>query len=188
MTVPILAAATGGLLHEVTSLGYLVLIVVLALLGLQILRFRSYFARTWDAVDKRLSEVLWRTRNSDTQELKRRTDELTRQQEETMELVRTLATTIDSQMELLREELRSSLSKVDYVDSKKMGQQRLIVYQLERMRKQLDALRLVEGRQAQAISGGEEINSWPNRDALRAWANPEAADEFLTQSGINPKL
>ncbi len=63
-------------LGDATTVGVLVaaaLVLMLGMLGVVIWRFQSRFVRRWESVDKRLSEVLWRTRHSDAEELRKRT-------------------------------------------------------------------------------------------------------------------
>ena len=98
------------------------------------------FVRRWESVDKRLSEVLWRTRHSDAEELRKRTALLEQQLVEMLQYLRTVANTIDTQLEGLGSEVKSSLGKLDRTESKSVGQSRMVIYQLERIRKQLSLL------------------------------------------------
>ncbi len=138
------------------------------MLGVMILRFQGRFVRRWQSVDKRLSEVLWRTRHSDAEELRKRTVILEGQLVDMLEYLRTVANTIDSQMESMSNEMKDSLGKIDRTDSKSVGQSRMVIYQLERIRKQLEMLeeagtaprraagssrRVVEGSAAKSLLG-----------------------------------
>lgn len=118
----------------------LVVVVFFVVLGIMIWRFQGRFVRRWESVDKRLSEVLWRTRHSDAEELRKRTVLLEEQLTDMLQYLRTVANAIDSQLEGLSNEMKSSLSKIDRADSKGVGQSRMVVYQLERIRKQLGLL------------------------------------------------
>ncbi len=118
----------------------LVVVVLFVVLGMMIWRFQGRFVRRWESVDKRLSEVLWRTRHSDAEELRKRTVLLEEQLTDMLQYLRTVANAIDSQLEGLSNEMKSSLSKIDRADSKGVGQSRMVVYQLERIRKQLGLL------------------------------------------------
>ncbi len=84
--------------------------------------------------------MLWRTRHSDAEELRKRTVMLEEQLVEMLQYLRTVANTIDSQLEGLSDEMKSSLSKIDRGDSHTAGQSRMVIYQLERIRKQLNLL------------------------------------------------
>ena len=117
--------------------------LVLLLFGMSsvmIWRFQCRFVRRWESVDKRLSEVLWRTRHSDAEELRKRTVVLEEQLVDMLQYLRTVANTIDSQMETMTNEMKDSLGKIDRADSKSVGQSRMVIYQLERIRKQLEML------------------------------------------------
>jgi hypothetical protein len=116
------------------------LVLLLGMLGVVIWRFQRRFVRRWESVDKRLSEVLWRTRHSDAEELRKRTVVLEEQLVDMMQYLRTVANTIDSQMEGIANEMKGSLGKIDRADSKSVGQSRMVIYQLERIRKQLEIL------------------------------------------------
>ena len=115
-------------------------LLLLGMLGVLIWRFQGRFVRRWESVDKRLSEVLWRTRHSDAEELRKRTVILEGQLVDMLEYLRTVANTIDSQMEAMANEMKNSLGKIDRADSKSVGQSRMVIYQLERIRKQLEML------------------------------------------------
>ncbi len=68
-----------------------------------------------------------------------------------LQYLRTVANTIDAQMEGIANELKGSLGKIDRADSKSVGQSRMVIYQLERIRKQLEML--------------EEVGTTPRRAA-----------------------
>ena len=141
------------------------------MLGVMILRVQGRFVRRWQSVDKRLSEVLWRTRHSDAEELRKRTVILEEQLVDMLQYLRTVANTIDSQMEAMTNEMKDSLGKIDRADSKSVGQSRMVIYQLERIRKQLEML--------------EEAGTAPRRAAgssRRGGENP-AAKNLLSQVG-----
>jgi len=131
-------------LGDAATVGVLVaaalILPLLGMLGVMIWRFQSRFLRRWDSVDKRLSEVLWRTRHSDAEELRKRTVILEEQLVDMLQYLRTVANTIDSQMEGIANEMKDSLGKIDRADSKSVGQSRMVIYQLERIRKQLEML------------------------------------------------
>lgn len=110
------------------------------ILSLLVWRTQRRFVRRWESVDKRLSEVLWRTRHSDAEELRKRTALLEQQLVEMLQYLRTVANTIDTQLEGLGSEMKSSLGKLDRTESKSVGQSRMVIYQLERIRKQLSLL------------------------------------------------
>lgn len=137
----------------------LALIGVCALLTVRILRFQMRFSRKWESVDKRLSEVLWRTRHSDAEELRKRTAMLEERLEESMGYLQRVASAMDAQIESLRGELKTSFSKVGTADSKTLGQNRMVIYQLERMRNQLKMLETMESKRplggARQRSGGK---------------------------------
>ena len=124
----------------ITAVGAVVSVAVLVILGTMIWRFQGRFVRRWESVDKRLSEVLWRTRHSDAEELRKRTVMLEEQLVDMLQYLRTVANTIDAQLEGLSNEMKSSLSKIDRGDSQTAGQSRMVIYQLERIRKQLNLL------------------------------------------------
>ena len=132
------------LLGDATTVVVLVaaaLVLLLSgMLGVMIWRFQGRFVRRWESVDKRLSEVLWRTRHSDAEELRKRTVVLEEQLVDMLQYLRTVANTIDSQMEGIANEMKDSLGKIDRADSKSVGQSRMVIYQLERIRKQLEML------------------------------------------------
>ena len=109
-------------------------------LSLIVWRAQRRFVRRWDSVDKRLSEVLWRTRHSDAEELRKRTALLEQQLVEMLQYLRTVANAIDTQLEGLGSELKTSIGKLDRTESKSVGQSRMVIYQLERIRKQLTLL------------------------------------------------
>ena len=115
-------------------------LLLLGMLSVMIWRFQGRFVRRWESVDKRLSEVLWRTRHSDAEELRKRTVILEEQLVDMLQYLRTVANTIDSQMEAMANEMKNSLGKIDRTDSKSVGQSRMVIYQLERIRKQLEML------------------------------------------------
>ena len=157
---------------DATTVGVLVAaalaLLLLGMLSVMIWRFQGRFVRRWESVDKRLSEVLWRTRNSDAEELRKRTVILEGQLVDMLEYLRTVANTIDSQMESMSNEMKDSLGKIDRTDSKSVGQSRMVIYQLERIRKQLEMLeeagtaprraagssrRVVEGSAAKSLLG-----------------------------------
>jgi len=143
-------------LGDATTVGVLlaaalVLLLLLGILCVMNWRFQNRFARRWESADKRLSEVLWRTRHSDAEELRKRTVILEEQLVDMMQYLRTVANTIDSQMEGIANELKGSLGKIDRADSKSVGQSRMVIYQLERIRKQLEML--------------EEVGTTPRRAA-----------------------
>ncbi len=131
-------------LGDAATVGVLVaaalILPLLGMLGVMIWRFQSRFLRRWDSLDKRLSEVLWRTRHSDAEELRKRTVILEEQLVDMLQYLRTVANTIDSQMEGIANEMKDSLGKIDRADSKSVGQSRMVIYQLERIRKQLEML------------------------------------------------
>ncbi len=131
-------------LGDTTTVAVLVAVALVLLLsgmlGVMIWRFQGRFVRRWESVDKRLSEVLWRTRHSDAEELRKRTVILEEQLVDMLQYLRTVANTIDSQMEGLANEMKDSLGKIDRADSKGVGQSRMVIYQLERIRKQLEML------------------------------------------------
>ncbi len=131
-------------LGDATTVGVLVaaalVLLLLGMLGVLIWRFQGRFVRRWESVDKRLSEVLWRTRHSDAEELRKRTVILEEQLVDMLQYLRTVANTIDSQMEAMANEMKDSLGKIDRTDSKSVGQSRMVIYQLERIRKQLEML------------------------------------------------
>ncbi len=124
---------------DTTAAAALVLLLF-GMLGVMIWRFQSRFVRRWESVDQRLSEVLWRTRHSDAEELRKRTVVLEEQLVDMLQYLRTVANTIDSQMETMTSEMKDSLGKIDRADSKSVGQSRMVIYQLERIRKQLEML------------------------------------------------
>ncbi|MCH8851902.1 MAG: hypothetical protein IID41_04545 [Planctomycetes bacterium] len=131
-------------LLDTTTVGILVaaalVLLLLGMLSVMIWRFQGRFVRRWESVDKRLSEVLWRTRHSDAEELRKRTVILEEQLVDMLQYLRTVANTIDSQMEAMANEMKNSLGKIDRTDSKSVGQSRMVIYQLERIRKQLEML------------------------------------------------
>ncbi len=131
-------------LGDASTMGVLVaaalVLLLLGMLSVLIWRFQGRFVRRWESVDKRLSEVLWRTRHSDAEELRKRTVILEGQLVDMLEYLRTVANTIDSQMEGIANEMKDSLGKIDRADSKSVGQSRMVIYQLERIRKQLEML------------------------------------------------
>lgn len=148
--------------------------LVLLLLGMLVVliwRFQGRFVRRWESVDKRLSEVLWRTRHSDAEELRKRTVILEEQLVDMLQYLRTVANTIDSQMEAMANEMKDSLGKIDRTDSKSVGQSRMVIYQLERIRKQLEML--------------EEAGTAPRRAAgsSRKGVESPAAKSLLGQVG-----
>lgn len=118
----------------------LVVVVLFVVLGAMIWRFQRRFVRRWESVDKRLSEVLWRTRHSDAEELRKRTVLLEEQLTDMLQYLRTVANAIDTQLEGMSNEMKNSLSKIDRTDSKGAGQSRMVIYQLERIRKHLGLL------------------------------------------------
>lgn len=118
----------------------LVVVVLFVVLSMMIWRFQRRFVRRWESVDKRLSEVLWRTRHSDSEELRKRTVLLEEQLTDMLTYLRTVANAIDTQLEGMSNEMKNSLSKIDRTDSKDAGQSRMVIYQLERIRKQLGLL------------------------------------------------
>lgn len=118
----------------------LVVVVLFVVLSMMIWRFQRRFVRRWESVDKRLSEVLWRTRHSDAEELRKRTVLLEEQLTDMLTYLRTVANAIDTQLEGMSNEMKNSLSKIDRTDSKDAGQSRMVIYQLERIRKQLGLL------------------------------------------------
>lgn len=118
----------------------LVVVVLFVVLSMMIWRFQRRFVRRWESVDKRLSEVLWRTRHSDAEELRKRTVLLEEQLTDMLQYLRTVANAIDTQLEGMSNEMKNSLSKIDRTDSKDAGQSRMVIYQLERIRKQLGLL------------------------------------------------
>lgn len=146
-------------------------LLLLGMLGVLIWRFQGRFVRRWESVDKRLSEVLWRTRHSDAEELRKRTVILEGQLVDMLEYLRTVANTIDSQMEAMANEMKNSLGKIDRADSKSVGQSRMVIYQLERIRKQLEML--------------EEAGTAPRRAAgsSRRGVESSAAKSLLGQVG-----
>ncbi len=162
-------------LDDATTVGILVaaalVLLLLGMLGLLIWRFQGRFVRRWESVDKRLSEVLWRTRHSDAEELRKRTVILEEQLVDMLQYLRTVANTIDSQMEAMANEMKDSLGKIDRSDSKSVGQSRMVIYQLERMRKQLEML--------------EEAGTAPRRAAgsSRKGVESPAAKSLLGQVG-----
>lgn len=131
-------------LVNTTTVGVLVaaalVLLLLGMMAVLIWRFQGRFVRRWESVDKRLSEVLWRTRHSDAEELRKRTVILEEQLVDMLQYLRTVANTIDSQMEAMANEMKDSLGKIDRTDSKSVGQSRMVIYQLERIRKQLEML------------------------------------------------
>ena len=131
-------------LLDTTTVGILVaaalVLLLLGMLSVMIWRFQGRFVRRWESVDKRLSEVLWRTRHSDAEELRKRTVILEEQFVDMLQYLRTVANTIDSQMAAMANEMKNSLGKIDRTDSKSVGQSRMVIYQLERIRKQLEML------------------------------------------------
>ncbi len=160
---------------DATTVGVLLaaalILLLLGTLSVMIWRFQGRFVRRWESVDKRLSEVLWRTRHSDAEELRKRTVILEEQLVDMLQYLRTVANTIDSQMEAMANEMKDSLSKIDRTDSKSVGQSRMVIYQLERIRKQLEML--------------EEVGTAPRRAAgssHRGGASP-AAKSLLGQVG-----
>ena len=162
-------------LSDATTVGILVaaalVLLLLGTLSVMIWRFQGRFVRRWESVDKRLSEVLWRTRHSDAEELRKRTVILEEQLVDMLQYLRTVANTIDSQMETMTNEMKDSLGKIDRADSKSVGQSRMVIYQLERIRKQLEML--------------EEAGTAPRRAAgssRRAGESP-AAKSLLGQVG-----
>ena len=163
------------LLGDATTVVVLVaaaLVLLLSgMLGVMILRFQGRFVRRWQSVDKRLSEVLWRTRHSDAEELRKRTVILEEQLVDMLQYLRTVANTIDSQMEAMANEMKDSLGKIDRTDSKSVGQSRMVIYQLERIRKQLEML--------------EEAGTAPRRAAgsSRRGVEGSAAKTLLGQVG-----
>ncbi len=110
------------------------------ILSFLIWRVQRRFVRRWESIDKRLSEVLWRTRRSDAEELRKRTALLEKQLVEMLHYLRTVANAIDTQLEGLGSEMKTSLGKLDRTESKSVGQSRMVIYQLERIRKQLSLL------------------------------------------------
>ncbi len=162
-------------LGDATTVGVLVVaslvLVLFGMLGVMIWRFQGRFIRRWESVDKRLSEVLWRTRHSDSEELRKRTVILEEQLVDMLQYLRTVANTIDSQMEGMTNEMKDSLGKIDRADSKSVGQSRMVIYQLERIRKQLEML--------------EEAGSAPRRagGSSRRGAENPAAKSPLGQVG-----
>ncbi len=110
---------------------------LLAALSMVLLRMHGRFVRGWESVDKRLSEVLWRTRHSDPEALRQRTELLEQNLMDMLDYLRTVANAVDTQLETLRTEVKTSLSRIDRADSKTLGQSRMIIYQLERIRSQL---------------------------------------------------
>ena len=146
-------------------------LLLLGMLGVLIWRFQGRFVRRWESVDKRLSEVLWRTRHSDAEELRKRTVILEEQLVDMLQYLRTVANTIDSQMEAMANEMKDSLGKIDRTDSKSVGQSRMVIYQLERIRKQLEML--------------EEAGTAPRRAAgsSRRGVEDSAAKTLLGQVG-----
>ncbi len=82
-----------------------------------------------------------------------------------------MANTIDSQMEAMANEMKDSLGKIDRTDSKSVGQSRMVIYQLERIRKQLEML--------------EEAGTAPRRAAgsSRRGVESPAAKTRLGQAG-----
>jgi len=124
------------------SLGicFLIFLLIFVSLTIRVLSMQTHFVRKWDSIDKRLSEVLWRSRNGDPEALRQRTSMLEERLDETIELLKTAASAIDHQVETLRTELTSSISKIDRTDSKSVSQSRVVVYQLERLRKQLQLI------------------------------------------------
>ncbi len=167
-------------LDDATTVGILVaaalVLLLLGMLGLLIWRFQGRFVRRWESVDKRLSEVLWRTRHSDAEELRKRTVILEEQLVDMLQYLRTGANTIDSQMEAMANEMKDSLGKIDRSDSKSVGQSRMVIYQLERMRKQLEML--------------EEAGTAPRRAAgsSRRGAESPAAKSGLGQAGAGYRV
>ncbi len=133
-----------GQLSDAGTVGVLVavalILLLIGMLGVLLWRFQGRFVRRWESVDKRLSEVLWRTRHSDAEELRKRTVILEEQLVDMLQYLRTVANTIDSQMEAMSNEMKDSLGKIDRADSKNVGQSRMVIYQLERIRKQLEML------------------------------------------------
>ncbi len=161
-------------LGDAPTLGVLVaaalVLLLLGMLGVLIWRFQGRFVRRWESVDKRLSEVLWRTRHSDAEELRKRTVILEEQLVDMLQYLRTVANTIDAQMEAMANEMKDSLGKIDRSDSKSVGQSRMVIYQLERIRKQLEML--------------EEARTAPRRAAgsSRRGAESPAAKSRLDQA------
>ncbi len=147
------------------------ILLLFGMLGIMIWRFQGRFVRRWESVDKRLSEVLWRTRHSDAEELRKRTVILEEQLVDMLQYLRTVANTIDSQMEGIANEMKDSLGKIDRADSKSVGQSRMVIYQLERIRKQLEML--------------EEAGTAPRRAAgsSRKGVEGPAAKNLLGQVG-----
>ncbi len=162
-------------LGDATTVGVLVatalVLLLFGMLGVMIWRFQGRFVRRWESVDKRLSEVLWRTRHSDAEELRKRTVILEEQLVDMLQYLRTVANTIDSQMEAMANEMKDSLGKIDRADSKSVGQSRMVIYQLERIRKQLEML--------------EEAGTAPRRAAgsSRRGVESSAAKSLLGQVG-----
>ncbi len=122
------------------AVGGTVIVLLFVVLSAMIWRFQRRFIQRWESVDKRLSEVLWRTRRSDAEELRKRTAVLEEQLVDMLRYLQTVANTIDAQMEGLSNEMKNSLSKLDRADSKSVGASRMVIYQLERIRKQLNML------------------------------------------------
>ena len=118
-------------LLDATTVGILVaaalVLLLLGMLSVMIWRFQGRFVRRWESVDKRLSEVLWRTRHSDAEELRKRTVILEEQLVDMLQYLRTVANTIDSQMEAMANEMKNSLGKIDRTDSKSVGQSRMVI-------------------------------------------------------------
>ncbi len=152
-------------LGDATTVGVLVaaalVLLLLGMLSVMIWRFQGRFVRRWESVDKRLTEVLWRTRHSDAEELRKRTVILEEQLVDMLQYLRTVANTIDSQMEGMANEMKDSLGKIDRADSKTVGQSRMVIYQLERIRKQLEMLEEAGTAPRRASSGSsrKEVES-----------------------------
>lgn len=121
----------------IPSVAFVLMQSVVAVLAFQILRVHVRFHRKWESIDKRLSEVLWRTRTSDAEELRKRTIVLEGRLDDSLDHVRTFASALDTQLETLRSEMKSQLSKIDRSDAKTLSHSRMVIYQLERIRKQL---------------------------------------------------
>ncbi|MCH8965351.1 MAG: hypothetical protein IIB58_10345, partial [Planctomycetes bacterium] len=149
-------------LLDTTTVGILVaaalVLLLLGMLSVMIWRFQGRFVRRWESVDKRLSEVLWRTRHSDAEELRKRTVILEEQLVDMLQYLRTVANTIDSQMEAMANEMKDSLGKIDRTDSKSVGQSRMVIYQLERIRKQLEMLEEVRMAPRRAVGSSRRAD------------------------------
>ncbi len=132
---------------------------------------RRQFKRL-ESFEKHISEILTRVRNGDTTELRRKTQILEQGLEDTMKIVRDVASAMDVQIESLRTDIKSSLSKIDRGDSQSTSQTKMIIYQLERIRHQLRKME----------------HDTPNENTPPTSHNRSSNKQWLSPYDVNPLI